>query len=177
MSGRHDPGTRQLFYRLLHNARALGTAIHAIAGLVFGMIYFLIFAAMNALVFLCALSRHRLRLLSRSDRELWSHVHASERHPIETYKKATLEEGLLHGRARDLRRGHRPDRRPDLLGCFTAIWQRTGQIDFTPFSTHPFQLALVVTAVTPRSDLATTAFLAVLFELTQSRRDARISLG
>ena len=41
--------------------------------------------------------------------------YASERHPIETYKKATLEEGLLHFVGRDLRRGLQPDRRPDCL--------------------------------------------------------------
>lgn len=81
----------------IENARNLGTTIHAIAGIFFGMCYFLIMSAMNALVFPYALFLglgfgffHGLVM------SYGLMFYASERHPIETYKKATLEEGLLH---------------------------------------------------------------------------------
>ncbi|MGB0415260.1 MAG: hypothetical protein ACPGKS_00275 [Coraliomargarita sp.] len=81
----------------LDNARSLGTTIHAAAGIFFGMVYFLIMYAIGALVFPYALFLgigfgffHGLVM------SYGLMFYASERHPIETYKKATLEEGLLH---------------------------------------------------------------------------------
>ena len=79
------------------NAATLGTAIHSLSGIVFGVIYFLIMHAMNALVFPYAIFLglgfgffHGLVM------SYCLMFIASERHPIEAYRKATLEEGLLH---------------------------------------------------------------------------------
>jgi hypothetical protein len=76
---------------------ALGRLIHSVSGLVFGMIYFAIMQMMGALVFPYAIFLgigfgffHGL-LMSYG-----LMFYASERHPIEEYRKATLEEGLLH---------------------------------------------------------------------------------
>lgn len=79
------------------NAASLGTMIHAVAGVIFGAIYFAIMQTMGALVFPYALFLglgfgffHGL---------IMSYLlmfYASEKHPIEAYRKATLEEGLLH---------------------------------------------------------------------------------
>ena len=79
------------------NAASLGSLIHGISGVVFGAIYFSIMYAMDALVFPYALFLglgfgffHGL---------IMSYLlmfYASEKHPIEEYRKATLEEGLLH---------------------------------------------------------------------------------
>jgi len=78
-------------------AVGIGTAIHLSAGVFFGIIYFLIFHLMGALIFPYALFLgiafgffHGL---------IMSYVlmfYASERHPLEEYRNATLEEGLLH---------------------------------------------------------------------------------
>ena len=79
------------------NAATLGTAIHSLSGIVFGVIYFLIMHAMNALVFPYAIFLglgfgffHGLVM------SYCLMFIASERHPIEAYRKATLEQGLLH---------------------------------------------------------------------------------
>ena len=79
------------------NAATLGTLIHSIAGIVFGVLYFLIMNAMNSLIFPYALFLgigfgffHGLVM------SYCLMFIASERHPIEAYRKATLEEGLLH---------------------------------------------------------------------------------
>ena len=79
------------------NAATLGTLIHSIAGIVFGVRYFLIMNAMNSLIFPYALFLgigfgffHGL-IMSYCLMFI-----ACERHPIEAYRKATLEEGLLH---------------------------------------------------------------------------------
>ena len=79
------------------NAATLGTLIHSIAGIVFGVLYFLIMNAMNALIFPYAIFLgigfgffHGLVM------SYCLMFIASERHPIEAYRKATLEEGLLH---------------------------------------------------------------------------------
>lgn len=79
------------------NAAFIGTCLHAVSGIIFGAIYFGIMYAMHALVFPYALFLglgfgffHGL---------IMSYLlmfYASERHPIEEYRKATLEEGLLH---------------------------------------------------------------------------------
>ena len=81
----------------LENARSLGTTIHAGAGIFFGICYLMIMNAMSALVFPYALFLgigfgffHGLVM------SYGLMFYASERHPIEIYKKATLEEGLLH---------------------------------------------------------------------------------
>lgn len=75
----------------------LGKKIHAVSGLIFGVIYFAIMHFIGALVFPYAIFLgigfgffHGL---------IMSYVlmfYASEKHPIEQYRKATLEEGLLH---------------------------------------------------------------------------------
>lgn len=81
----------------LENAAMVGTLIHSIAGVVFGMIYFAIMNVMGALTFPYALFLglgfgffHGL---------VTSYVlmfYASERHPVEDYRKATMQEGVLH---------------------------------------------------------------------------------
>lgn len=85
------------FTGTLDNAAALGTLIHSLSGVVFGVIYFLIMHAMSALVLPYALFLglgfgffHGL-IMSYCLMFI-----ASERHPIEKYRKATLEQGLLH---------------------------------------------------------------------------------
>jgi hypothetical protein len=79
------------------NAASLGTVIHSVAGIAFGIIYFLIMNAMSALIFPYALFLgigfgffHGLIM------SYGLMFYASERHPIEAYRKATLEEGMLH---------------------------------------------------------------------------------
>lgn len=81
----------------VENAASLGTLLHGLSGVIFGAIYFAIMQAMSALVFPYALFLglgfgffHGL---------IMSYLlmfYASEKHPIEAYRKATLEEGLLH---------------------------------------------------------------------------------
>jgi len=81
----------------VENAASLGGLIHGVSGVFFGGIYFAIMQAMGALVFPYALFLglgfgffHGL---------IMSYLlmfYASEKHPIEAYRKATLEEGLLH---------------------------------------------------------------------------------
>lgn len=78
-------------------AVALGASIHAVSGTVFGIFYILIFYAMKTLDFPQVLFFgigfgffHGL---------IMSYIlmfYASERHPIKEYRKATMEEGLLH---------------------------------------------------------------------------------
>lgn len=75
----------------------LGRLIHSVSGLIFGMIYFAIMQMMGALVFPYAFFLgigfgffHGLVM------SYGLMFYASERHPIEEYRKATLEEGLLH---------------------------------------------------------------------------------
>lgn len=75
----------------------LGRLIHSISGVIFGAMYFGIMNAMGALAFPYAIFLgiafgffHGL---------IMSYLlmfYASERHPIEEYRKATLEQGLLH---------------------------------------------------------------------------------
>lgn len=76
---------------------ALGRTIHSVAGVIFGMIYFAIMQAMGALVFPYALFLgigfgffHGLIM------SYMLMFYASERHPVEEFRKATLEVGLLH---------------------------------------------------------------------------------
>ena len=81
----------------LEKADRRGRIIHSLSGIFFGILYFLIFDAIGALVFPYALFLgigfgffHGL---------LMSYLlmfYASEKHPIEDYRNATLEEGLLH---------------------------------------------------------------------------------
>jgi hypothetical protein len=81
----------------LENAGNIGTAIHSLAGIVFGIIYFLIFNAMNALIFPYALFLGLgFGFFHGLITSYGLMFYASERHPIEEYRKATLEEGLLH---------------------------------------------------------------------------------
>lgn len=81
----------------IENAATFGTLIHSVAGIAFGIIYFLIMNAMSALIFPYALFLgigfgffHGLIM------SYGLMFYASERHPIKTYRKATLEEGMLH---------------------------------------------------------------------------------
>lgn len=81
----------------LEGAAELGRTIHFASGLIFGVVYFSIMQLMGALVFPYALFLgigfgffHGL-VMSYA-----LMFYASERHPIETYRKATLEQGLLH---------------------------------------------------------------------------------
>jgi hypothetical protein len=85
------------FTGTIDNAATLGTLIHSITGIVFGILYFLIMNAMNALIFPYAIFLgigfgffHGLVM------SYCLMFIASERHPIEAYRKATLEAGLLH---------------------------------------------------------------------------------
>ena len=76
---------------------AIGRMIHGFSGVIFGMIYFAIMQAMGALIFPYSLFLgigfgffHGL---------IMSYIlmfYASERHPVEEFRKATLEQGLLH---------------------------------------------------------------------------------
>jgi len=75
----------------------LGRLIHAVSGLIFGAVYLLIMHWMGALTFPYPLFLgigfgffHGLIMA------YVLMIFASERHPIEDYRKATLEEGLLH---------------------------------------------------------------------------------
>lgn len=81
----------------LEGAVGLGRMIHAGSGLIFGALYLLIMHFMDALTFPYPIFLgigfgffHGL-LMSYA-----LMIFASERHPVEDYRKATLEEGLLH---------------------------------------------------------------------------------
>lgn len=81
----------------MEGAKRLGLRIHCAAGTLFGIVYLLILEAMHALVFPQAFFLgiafgfiHGL---------LMSYIlmfYASAQHPIEQYRKASLEEGLIH---------------------------------------------------------------------------------
>jgi len=81
----------------LENAVAVGTAIHGVSGIVFGMIYFGIMQAMGALIFpqalFLGLGFGFFHGLITSYALMF---YASERHPLEDYRKATMQEGVLH---------------------------------------------------------------------------------
>ncbi|MDQ8207223.1 hypothetical protein QEH52_06870 [Coraliomargarita sp. SDUM461003] len=81
----------------LENAAAVGTAIHACAGVVFGIIYFVIMQSMGALAFpqaiFLGLGFGFFHGLITSYALMY---YASERHPLEDYRKATMQEGVLH---------------------------------------------------------------------------------
>lgn len=81
----------------LDTAHTLGTRIHIIAGIAFGILYLAIIQKMGALnlpfaIFL-GLGFGFFHGLFISYLLMF---YASEKHPIEQYRKATLEEGLLH---------------------------------------------------------------------------------
>ncbi|WP_269523933.1 hypothetical protein [Coraliomargarita parva] len=85
------------FTKSLRNAASVGRLIHSIAGIAYGIAYVLIMRAMGALVLPYSLFLgigfgffHGLIV------SYMLMFYASERHPIEQYRKATLEEGLLH---------------------------------------------------------------------------------
>lgn len=85
------------FTKKSEGARELGKKIHALSGLSFGMLYFIGMYLMGALTFPYSIFLgigfgffHGL---------IMSYVlmfYASERHPIEEYRKATMEEGVMH---------------------------------------------------------------------------------
>lgn len=81
----------------LEGSVGLGRLIHAISGLIFGALYLLIMQIMGALTFPYPIFLgigfgffHGLIMC------YVLMIFASERHPIDDYRKATLEEGLLH---------------------------------------------------------------------------------
>lgn len=90
-------GLGSFFTGKMENAAAVGTAIHGVAGVGFGMIYFAIMHAMGALVFPYAiflgLGFGFFHGLITSYALMF---YASERHPLEDYRKATMQEGVLH---------------------------------------------------------------------------------
>jgi hypothetical protein len=75
----------------------LGRLIHAISGLIFGALYLFIMQWMDALTFpfpiFLGIAFGFFHGLIMSYVLM---IFASERHPIEDYRNATLEEGLLH---------------------------------------------------------------------------------
>ncbi|HKK18128.1 MAG TPA: hypothetical protein VJ952_05550 [Opitutales bacterium] len=81
----------------LENADSVGSAIHAGSGICFGMIYLTIMDALGALVFPQAIF---LGLgIGFAHGLVTSYalmIFASERHPLEDYRKATMQEGALH---------------------------------------------------------------------------------
>lgn len=81
----------------LENASGVGTAIHSVAGIVFGMAYFAIMQAMGALIFpqaiFLGIGFGFFHGLVTSYALMF---YASERHPLEDYRKATMQEGVLH---------------------------------------------------------------------------------
>jgi hypothetical protein len=81
----------------MENAAIVGTAIHSVAGVVFGMIYFAIMQSMGALIFpqaiFLGLGFGFFHGLITSYALMF---YASERHPLKDYRKATMQEGVLH---------------------------------------------------------------------------------
>ncbi|MFP4165648.1 MAG: hypothetical protein ACLFUF_00585 [Opitutales bacterium] len=81
----------------LKNAWRIGAIIHACAGIIFGVLYFLVFNIMGALhfpqSFFAGLGFGFFHGLIMSYILMF---YASARHPIEEYRNATLEEGLMH---------------------------------------------------------------------------------
>jgi len=81
----------------LENAASVGTAIHGVAGVCFGMIYFAIMQTMGALIFPSALFLGAgFGLFHGLIASYMLMFYASERHPLEDYRKATMQEGVLH---------------------------------------------------------------------------------
>lgn len=81
----------------IDNAAKTGTLIHSLAGILFGMLYFLIMNLMGALIFpLSIFLGMGFGFFHGLIMSYCLMFIASERHPIETYRKATLETGLLH---------------------------------------------------------------------------------
>lgn len=81
----------------LQNATTVGTLIHSVAGIVFGMVYFAIMYYVGALAFpkaiLLGLGLGFAHGLIASYALM---IYASNRHPLEEYRKATIQEGVLH---------------------------------------------------------------------------------
>ena len=81
----------------LEKAYRRGMVIHSLSGIFFGIVYFLIFDAMGALVFPYApflgIGFGFFHGLFMSYMLMF---YACEKHPVEEYRDATLEEGLLH---------------------------------------------------------------------------------
>lgn len=90
-------GLGSFFTGKLENAAAVGTAIHGASGVLFGMAYFAIMQTMGALQFPYAiflgLGFGFFHGLITSYMLMF---YASERHPLEEYRKATMQEGVLH---------------------------------------------------------------------------------
>jgi len=81
----------------LENAVGLGRLIHALSGLIFGALYLLVMQRMDALTFpypiFLGIAFGFFHGLIMSYALM---IFASERHPIDEYRNATLEEGLIH---------------------------------------------------------------------------------
>ncbi len=81
----------------LENASNIGTAIHSVAGILFGIIYIMSFHFMHMLMFPYALFLGiGFGFFHGLITSYCLMFYASERHPLEEYRNATLEEGLLH---------------------------------------------------------------------------------
>lgn len=85
------------FTKKLEGAEEFGKKIHFLSGITFGVIYFLVMYLIKALVFPHAIFMgiglgffHGLVI------SYTLMFYASEKHPIEEYRKATIEEGVLH---------------------------------------------------------------------------------
>lgn len=90
-------GLGSFFTGQIDNAAKVGTALHCIVGIFFGGIYFGIFYQMGALALPQSLFLglgfgffHGLIV------SYMLMFYASERHPLEEYRKATIQEGVLH---------------------------------------------------------------------------------
>lgn len=81
----------------LENASSLGTAIHLVAGAFFGIFYLVIIESIGALSFPPALFLGMgIGFVHGLVMSYVLMIYASERHPLEEYRKATMQEGALH---------------------------------------------------------------------------------
>lgn len=86
-----------MFSRSKESAAVVGTAIHGAAGLCFGAVYLVILHLMGALALpfslFLGLAFGFIHGMVTSYALMY---YASERHPDEEYRKATMEEGVIH---------------------------------------------------------------------------------
>ncbi|MGB0743005.1 MAG: hypothetical protein ACPGSB_00630 [Opitutales bacterium] len=81
----------------MKGATATGTTIHLVAGAFFGIFYLAIIHAVGALAFPQALFLGLgIGFVHGLVMSYVLMIFASERHPLEDYRKATMQEGVLH---------------------------------------------------------------------------------
>lgn len=81
----------------IKGAARLGNLIHMVAGIVFGTVYLMIMYAIGGAVLPYSLFLGiGFGFFHGMFMSYMLMFYASERHPVEAYRKATLEEGLLH---------------------------------------------------------------------------------